>query len=248
MPFPKFGQLIVMGAIMVALIGSDVSAGSVTGTASYRERIAVPEDATLYIELQNISLADAPAVTLAAQRYVLSGVPAEFELTYDDALIRDGMTYAVRGAIYRGSQLLFTTDTVYPVLTNGAPDTADLLLVKTGGPTSAGLENTSWTAIGVNGAVLNSERAPQLDFAQGGAFSGSGGCNRFTGQAEISGNSLTFPDNIAATLMACPPEMEQVEDQFFAALQNVVSYAVAGDSLALLDSAGDPVLKFIRTQ
>ena len=246
MPFPKLGQLIVAAAIALTLVGAQSHAGTVSGTATYRERIAVPPDATLFVELQDISRADAPAVTLAAQRYALTGVPAQFELSYDDALIRDGLSYAVRGSIYQGDKLLFTTDSVNSVLTRGAGDTADLVLVQVTGQTT--LENSDWTAIGIDGTVLNSERPPQLSFAQGGAFSGSGGCNRFAGQAEISGNMLEFPDNMAATLMACPPELEQIEDDFFAALQTVTNYAVAGDSLVLLDAAGEPVLKFVRAQ
>lgn len=248
MPFPKLGQFIVLGAVVLALLGSQTHAGTVTGTATYRERIAVPQDATLYVELQDISRADAPAVTLAAQRYALSAVPTEFELQVDDALIRDGMTYAVSGSIYRGDQLLFTTDTVHPVLTNGAGDTTDLVLVQVSTQDAMTLEDTNWTAIGIYGEIVGTERPPQLSFTQGGAFNGFGGCNRFMGQADLSGESLEFPDNMAATLMACPPALEEVEDQFFAALQTVTTYAVAGDSLVLLDASGEPVLKFIRTQ
>ncbi|MEX0307230.1 MAG: YbaY family lipoprotein [Ruegeria sp.] len=248
MPFPKLGQAIVVGAVVLALLGSQSHAGLVTGTATYRERIALPPDATLYVELQDISRADAAAVTLAAQRYALKGVPSEFELSFDDALIREGMTYAVQGSIYRGDELLFTTDTIHPVLTNGEGNSADLVLVQAGGQGTATLEDTEWVGIGIDGAVLDTERPPQLSFAQGGAFGGTGGCNRFSGQAEINGNSLEFPDNMAATLMACPPGLEEIEDQFLAALQKVTTYAVAGDSLVLLDAAGEPVLKFIRAQ
>ncbi len=248
MPFPKLGQAIVAIAVVLTLLGSQSSAGSVTGTATYRERIAVPQDATLFVELQDISRADAPAVTLASQRYALTGAPTEFELSFDNALIKDGMTYAVRGSIYSGDQLLFTTDTVHPVLTNGAGDETDLVLVQVSGQGAAKLENTNWTVIGINGAVVDAERPPQISFTQNGSFNGFGGCNRYMGQAELSGDTIAFPDNMAATLMACPPAMEEVEDQFFAALQGVTTYAVAGDSLVLLDAAGEPVLKFIRTQ
>ncbi len=248
MPFPKLGQVIVVGAVILALLGSEIRAETVSGTATYRERIAVPQDATLYVEVQDISRADAPAVTLAAQRYALTAVPAAFELQVDDALIRDGMTYAVSGSIYRGDQLLFTTDTVHPVLTNGAGDTTDLVLVQVSGDSATTLEDTNWTAIGMYGEIVDAERPPQLSFTQAGAFNGFGGCNRFMGQADLTGETLEFPDNMAATLMACPPELEQIEDQFFAALQSVTTYAVAGDSLVLLDASGEPALKFIRTQ
>ncbi|WP_170325819.1 META domain-containing protein [Ruegeria arenilitoris] len=108
------------------------------------------------------------------------------------------------------------------------------------------LEDTKWSAIGLNGGVLDMDKRPEIAFAAGGAFGGSGGCNRIKGQVEISDGQIDFPDNIAATLMACPPEMEQVERQFLDALQNVTAYAVAGDNLVMLDSAGEPVLKFVR--
>ncbi|MES0824619.1 YbaY family lipoprotein [Ruegeria sp. SCP11] len=246
MPFPKLGQAIVACAIVLTVLGTQSHAGMVTGTATYRERIAVPPDATLYVELQDVSLADAPAVPLAAKRYAVTSVPTQFELTFDDALIKEGHRYVVRATINQGQDLLFTTDTAYPVLTDGAGNSADLMLVQAQG--GAMLENTQWTAAVLNGAPIETERRPEISFAQGGAFSGSGGCNRFNGQAEITGASISFPDNMAATLMACPPELEEVERQFFAALQNVTTYAMEGDALAFLDAAGEPVIKFARTQ
>ncbi|WP_170374401.1 YbaY family lipoprotein [Ruegeria atlantica] len=246
MPFPKLGQAIVVCALVLTILGSQSHAGTVTGTAAYRERIAVPPDATLYVELQDVSLADAPAVSLAAKRYAMDSVPAQFELTFDDALIKDGHRYVVRASISQGQDLLFTTDTAYPVLTDGAGNSADLMLVQVQGGNM--LNNTQWTAAALNGAPIEAERRPEINFAQDGAFSGSGGCNRFNGQADISGVTIAFPDNMAATLMACPPALEEVERQFFQALQSVTTYAVEGDALAFLDAAGEPVIKFVRTR
>jgi putative lipoprotein len=82
----------------------------------------------------------------------------------------------------------------------------------------------------------------------GGAFSGSGGCNRFSGTAEISGNRIEFPENMAATLMACPSPLDEVERQFFKGLQRVTTYAAQGNALALLDASGEPVVEFSRKQ
>ncbi|MGI9367840.1 MAG: YbaY family lipoprotein [Ruegeria sp.] len=238
------GNSILAAAAIWASLSGIAAAGSIQGTATYRERIAVPPDATLIVELQDVSLADAPAVTLSAKRYALTGVPASFELTFDDALIRDGMRYAVRGAIYKDRKLLFTTDTSYPVLTNGEGNETDLILVQVQGNGAAMLENTQWSATEMNGEALDTEKRPEIQFAQGGAFGGSSGCNRFNGQAKVSGNSLDFPDNMAATLMACPPPYGELEQQFFQALQRVTSYARAGNELILTDSAGEAVLRF----
>ncbi|MEX0327877.1 MAG: YbaY family lipoprotein [Ruegeria sp.] len=246
----KTGQTVLSAAAFAVVIGSTAFAGSIEGTATYRERIAVMPDTTLYVELLDVSRADAPSVTLSSQRYALTGVPAPFTLTYDDALVQEGMRYSVRATIAQGDKMLMTTDQVYPVLTNGAGSQADLVLVQASGSVDQGaamLENSKWTAVGIYGDLVNAERQPQIEFAEGGAFGGTGGCNRFSGQAEISGAMIDFPDNMAATLMACPPALEEVEKQFFDALQKVQTYAVAGDSLVFLDGAGEPVLKFVRT-
>ncbi|MCG7519274.1 YbaY family lipoprotein [Ruegeria sp. Ofav3-42] len=244
----KTGYTVLTAAAISAVLTGAAAGGTIEGTATYRERIAVPPDATLYVQLQDVSRADAPSVTLSAKRYALTGVPAQFELSYDDALIREGMRYVVRGSIFQGDKLLFTTDTAYPVLTNGSGNTTDLVLVKAQPAGSATLEDTNWMATGLNGAALETEKRPSLSFAKDGAFSGSGGCNRFSGQAEISGNKINFPDNMAATLMACPPPLDDVERQFFKALQGVTAYAFKGDTLVLLDSAGQPVVQLARQQ
>ncbi|MEO1107505.1 MAG: YbaY family lipoprotein [Pseudomonadota bacterium] len=231
---------------LLTVLGQAGIAGTVEGSVTYRERIAVPPDASLFVELQDVSLADAPAETLAAQRYALTGVPAQFELTYDDALIRDGHSYSVRASISQGQKLLFITDTNYPVLTYGADDTVDLILVQVQNDPS--LDNTEWTVATLNGAPVETERRPEMIFAQNGAFSGTGGCNRFTGQSEISGNQIDFPDNMAATLMACPPPLDEVEREFLKTLQTITTFAQQGGALALLDGAGEPVIKLVRKQ
>ncbi|WP_254442587.1 YbaY family lipoprotein [Ruegeria arenilitoris] len=243
----KTGRIALLSMMASATIFNGALAGTIEGTATYRERIAVRPGTTLFVELQDVSRADAPSVTLAAQRYALTGVPAPFELNYDDALIDDRMQYVVRATMYQGDKLLMTTDQAYPVITNGAGNSADLVLVQAAGQGLASLENSKWTAVGLNGDVLNAERQPQIEFAEGGTFGGTGGCNRFSGQVEISGNSINFPDNMAATLMACPPSIEEVEKQFFDALQKVTTYAVSGNSLVFLDEAGEPVVNFVRT-
>lgn len=241
--------MLASAAIWVGMSGGGI-AGTVEGSATYRERIAVPPDATLYVELLDVSRADAPAVTLAAQRFALSGVPAQFNLTYDDTLIQDRHRYVVRASISQEQNLLFTTDTAHPVLTDGAGSTADLTLVQVQvqANDAALLDDTQWMAAVLNGAPIETERRPEVSFAQGGAFSGTGGCNRFNGQAEISGNRIEFPDNMAATLMACPPPLDEVERQFLKTLQSVTTFARQGDALALLDAEGEPVIKLVRKQ
>ena len=108
-------------------------------------------------------------------------------------------------------------------------------------------DGVRWEAFELGGRELSEDRAPTLQFDLEGRFGLFSGCNSFSGQAEIGADAITFPESFAGTLMACPPALEQIEDQFFAALQGVTAYAVAGDSLVLIDASSEPVLKFIRT-
>lgn len=113
-------------------IGADIPASmeEVTGTLVYRERMALPPGAFAEVWLLDTSLADAPAVEIAYQRIDHPGSPPiPFALGYDPAKIREGMQYTVRATIRHAGRLLFTSDTHYPVLTRGAGNTADILLV-----------------------------------------------------------------------------------------------------------------------
>jgi len=103
-----------------------------TGTVIYRERMPLRLNAVINVRLQDISLQDAPAMLLAEQKIPAKGqaVPIPFELAYDPTKIDQGYTYAVRAEIRDGQgMLLWTTTTVYPVLTGGAPsDKVEIML------------------------------------------------------------------------------------------------------------------------
>ncbi|MCP1443661.1 putative lipoprotein YbaY [Pseudomonas sp. GGS8] len=73
---------------------------SLDGEVFYLQRIALPPDATLSISLQDVSLADAPAVVLDAQKGPVKGqVPLPFHLSYDPAQVKPAIV--IRSA--RGS-------------------------------------------------------------------------------------------------------------------------------------------------
>jgi copper homeostasis protein (lipoprotein) len=73
-------------------------------------------------------------------------------------------------------------------------------------------------------------------------ITGSGGCNRFTGSYQRSGDRLTF-GKMAMTFMACPEGME-TEREFMAALEQVKSWKIFGDRLELLDGNGGFLARF----
>lgn len=97
---------------------------TLSGTVTYRERIPLRLDAVIRVRLEDVSLADAPALVLAETEFPAKGlsVPVPFELQYDPKRIDLRNRYAVRAEIRGGgNELLWTTTTMHPVLTADAP-------------------------------------------------------------------------------------------------------------------------------
>ena len=128
---------VVLGGA-VALTEDLDSTSMITGTATSRERIALPPGAVLEVTLEDISRADAPAVVIGRTRIESPGSPPfAFSITFDPARVQETHRYAVRARITLNGQLLFTTDTVQPVL--GARDrtSVDLILRRAGAGATA---------------------------------------------------------------------------------------------------------------
>lgn len=113
-------------------VGSSPSAvtGAVTGTVSFHSRKALPKDAVLLVQLQDVTHADAPAPTIAEFKTTVGSrrSPIAFKLDFDPAKIDPKHAYALEARIVVDTQLLFVNDTLYPVLTQGHTAKRDLLL------------------------------------------------------------------------------------------------------------------------
>ena len=98
------------------------STQTINGTVSYRERIALPEGALVTVTLEDISLADAPALVIGKHRFETNGqqVPIPFSLDFDSRKIKQGHRYNVRAKIEVDGRLRFTTDTIVPVVNDEA--------------------------------------------------------------------------------------------------------------------------------
>ena len=98
---------------------------TVSGSVTYRERIALPPTARIEVKLDDVSLADAPSRTLASQRFAAEGkqVPFAFALTIDRADLDPRHSYAVSARITDASgKLMFITDTRNSVAFDGASE------------------------------------------------------------------------------------------------------------------------------
>ncbi len=94
------------------------------------------------------------------------------------------------------------------------------------------LEGSEWGVVGEEGP-----KARYVSFAGSGRVFGFGGCNRFTGSYEQHDSHLTISP-LAATRMACAPEVMAKETEFFDLLSKVRGVKVDHTLLLLLDESG----------
>jgi copper homeostasis protein (lipoprotein) len=108
--------------------------GMVTGTAVYGEPIALPPGVIFEATLEDISRTDVAADIIATHRIQDAGNPPyRIALPYDPARIVPSRRYAVRARVTLAGRLLFTSDQVYPVITNGHPTTVEITLRRVAG-------------------------------------------------------------------------------------------------------------------
>jgi uncharacterized lipoprotein YbaY/heat shock protein HslJ len=122
--------------MLLAVQGMAVAGdGSITGTATWRERMALPPSAVFEATLEDISRADAPATVLGHTRIENPGnPPIRFRIGYDPATIDVRHRYAVRARVTVDDRLMFTTDTVQPVFGPEQVIHVELLLKRVGAP------------------------------------------------------------------------------------------------------------------
>ena len=104
---------------------------TVSGNASYLQRIAMPPEAVLTVQVQNITHAGSRAMVLSESREVFGRrqVPLAYSVMVARSAINPHKRYAVRATISVKGQTQFATTLQYPVLTRGAPSQVNLLLV-----------------------------------------------------------------------------------------------------------------------
>ena len=254
--------LVALAGIPSACVAQTASSPTISGTVTYRVRMALPPDAAIDVRLEDVSLADAPAKLVAENVFAVGGqqVPIPFQVPYSQHDIQANHRYSVRARITVGEKLLFTTTKAYPVITRGAPTTVNLVLepVKGGSDAAASgsgatehaaaeaLRGTYWRLTELNGKAPAKAQGAKvahlmLDASQD-RYSASAGCNQMSGGFKLDGDSLSFTAG-PMTMLACPEPLMTQERSFVTALHSVTGYRLQGKTLELL--AGDkPVAKF----
>lgn len=209
---------------------------SLSGTVTYRERIALPPGAVVEVSLLDVSLADAPSRTIARTRIVpRRQVPIPFRLHFNDAVIRPGRRYALRAEIRVHGQLWFTTTEHHAAL---VPDASgEIVVQRVAPPAEVGGPTGSWRVESLRGRPLPEGVRATLKIEPDGRVSGHSGCNGMGGQATIRDKTIRFGP-LVGTMMACPEPRMQIENQFRAALEATRSWRIERGALVLLSGRG----------
>jgi putative lipoprotein len=225
----------------------------VSGNASYLQRIAMPPEAILTVQLEDVSLIGAPATVLAKQQIPFNArqVPIPFSININNNLVDPKHSYVIRASISVADSLRFTTLQPYAVLTQGASNQVNIIMQPATADTTATIAtptekpaseliNTRWKLIELNGKTItmtaDQHEEIHITLAENEhRVSGFSGCNRMMGAYELEGDRLQFKQ-LAGTMMACISPMMENENAFVKTLAHTTNYHINGEHLILLNN------------
>lgn len=125
---------------------------------------------------------------------------------------------------------------------------ASLSLLTLAGPAIGAGDTTlpigAWRLEALQGTAANPDVETEITFDVDGSISGNGGCNTFGSFASLTPDGIEITHSFS-TRMACGPEIDQGEHDFFQALEETASHQVdGGDTLLLFNAAGAEVARF----
>ncbi len=143
LPTAALACVLLVVLALAACSGMGVSAGGggisvaaenageevVRGTVTYVQRIALPPDAIIRVNVADVSKADAPAEILGGVEFPADGkqVPLGFEIPVPKSRIQDKARIVVQARIEDAAgKLLFISTENIPVLTDGAPNEVEV--------------------------------------------------------------------------------------------------------------------------
>jgi putative lipoprotein len=241
-------------ALVASLAISPVLAAKLNlpGEVTYRERIALPDSATLTLELIDLALPDLPRLSVSAPTG--SGqVPLSFNLTFEDSLILPQHNYALNAEI-SADGFMFRNVEPYPVtpLAQTEPVVIVTNVVAQSDATSSeppaaapalAILGTTWEATSIGGTPVPSGVEITLLIESDMRAGGVGGCNSYFSQAQIGENSFMIGE-VARTMRSCLYERNMLEKSYFDALKAATAWVIDNGTLSLLDSTGKPLLQF----
>lgn len=97
----------------------------------------------------------------------------------------------------------------------------------------ADIYSATWIAEKIDGNQIDEKHSANIRFDKDGHVSGTTGCNRFAGMAEIAGDKLKF-GQLATTRRACVPGLMEQEGKILKAIEDTEKYSIDKDLLLTL--------------
>ena len=112
---------LLAGCASVAVVPTKPVMTALTGTITYRQKIALTPAARVKVFLQETSRSATPATYLDEVEIARPGqVPIPFTVHYDPAAVQPDHVYTLLVKIYEGDRTRFLNTSRYRVLTDGA--------------------------------------------------------------------------------------------------------------------------------
>ncbi len=249
----KLTLLLVLVGLFLVACSSGGGEATVSGNVVSKESVTLPAGATIQVQIQDVSLADAAAKIIGEQTIDGGGksLPLPYEVTYDAAAIEDRNSYSMSVRIEdKDGNLIYISDTNTPVITNGSPtQNVDVNVVSTApqAPASSSIHNIEWQWRELSGGAVNpAQTIPNPEnytiiFREDGTFSGKADCNMIAGEYTNEGGNfnITFGPS---TMAACAEG--SLAPDYTRLLGSVVSGGPSGPDLALSTAGGAEFMTF----
>jgi putative lipoprotein len=205
----------------------------VTGQITYRERIAIPPQSVAVVTLRDVTVENAASTVIAEQRIDLAGrqIPIAFRLTVLRSKLQPQRKYSVRGTIISPDQRFLWTTMDAHLVDSSKPSVAvgTLTMSRVSGEAAdpeERLKSGEWTVVKLNGVDVPKGARATLNFGAGAVLSGRSFCNSFSGTYAQAGQTLSLSPK-ASTLMACAPDVANLEKAFMEMLADVQRFEMS---------------------
>jgi putative lipoprotein len=242
------------GLVALMLLAGPAMAQAITlnGTVTYYERMALPAGSQLRLQLVTLS-GNRQIAAAASQITGKASPPIGFSMNLHSTSAQTAGPLGLVAEIRSNGQLFFRSAAPTPI-DLASPSGIAIVVSRASAPLPKPAEpsmpepqilDTSWTVTSIGGRPVIGTRPVTLTIDLDARIGGNATCNRYTSEASLDGDTMTFSP-AAATRMACAPELMAQEAAYFAALAAVASYQLDGSSLRLLDAAGIPLIGLVR--
>ncbi len=212
--------LLCVTACLPQPLSSQPVSSTVKGDVTYRERMALPENATLWVQLiQTDPLGRTLMILDEYETRTKGQVPVPFSLAYDSGNVQDGAQYALLARLLYQDQTLFANPEPVRLSLPASMD-QHLVLARTIAPENTGyhtptareLTGKRWelrTLYGADVERFEGEPLPGLSVSpEDHRINGHDGCNSFSAPFAQNGDKLDI-GLAASTMKMCFNGMDQ---------------------------------------